>query len=125
MSTYIFRLGALMGVLGVCLGAFGSHALKPILETNGTLETYKTGVLYHLIHTSLIIVIANSRYHTKKAVRAIGYLSIAGIILFSGSLYLMSILSWKWLGPITPLGGLLFIAAWITSAVYTKKQEIN
>jgi len=112
MRSKLFKTGAYLGLLGVCLGAFGSHALRPLLETNGTVETYKTGILYHLIHALLIVIVSNSRFHNSKSAKTISFLCLGGIIFFSGSLYLLSTLGWKWLGPITPVGGVLLIAAW-------------
>ncbi len=123
MRTRLFKIGASIGLLGVVLGAFGAHALRPTLEGNQTLESYKTAVLYQFVHSILIIVIANSPYHSERSSRTISYLAFLGILFFSGSLYLLSTMQWSWLGPVTPVGGLLFMAAWITSILTAKDQD--
>ncbi len=106
-----------MGALGVVLGAFGAHALRDALGERG-MVTWKTAQNYHLIH-SIMIVLACVVYD-KYPVQAIRWSSIfflIGILLFSGSLYFLSIYpEWNWLGPITPLGGLCFILAWLSLA---------
>jgi len=107
------KLGALFMFLGVALGAFGAHALKPKM-TEHYFEVYKTGVLYHLIHAMGLFVVAwlITQANNPK-LNWVGILLIIGILLFSGSLYILSITGQKWLGAITPLGGLAFLAAWI------------
>ena len=106
-----------LGALGVIIGAFGAHALKTTLVENSSLETYKTGVLYHFIHVLMALAIQSSEKFSEVAKKQISYLSIAGIILFSLSLYGLSIFEWTWLGPITPIGGLFLISSWIYAAV--------
>lgn len=104
------KIAAGFAMLGVALGAFGAHSLKDTLAAspNG-METWKTAVLYHLLHALAMYVIAFSR----GSLRA-WFLFAGGIILFSGSLYLLAAFQWKWLGPVTPIGGVLFIAGWAT-----------
>ena len=104
------RIAAGTAMLGVALGAFGAHSLKEVLAAspNGV-ETWKTAVFYHLLHAAVMYFLAV----TKGSLRAF-WMFGAGILLFSGSLYLLSTLHWKWLGPVTPLGGVLFIAGWAT-----------
>ena len=108
--TLAARIAAAFAMLGVALGAFGAHSLKDTLTSspNG-LETWKTAVFYHLLHAVTMYVLAV----TKGSLRA-WTLFAGGIVLFSGSLYLLSTLHWKWLGPVTPVGGVLFIAGWAT-----------
>lgn len=106
------RIASLLMLLGVMLGAFGAHALRGRI-TEHYLEVYKTGVLYHLIHALGLFVIAWASTITKDGqVILAGYFLLAGIILFSGSLYALSITSIKWLGAITPLGGVCFLVGW-------------
>ncbi len=106
------RIASLLMLLGVMLGAFGAHALRGKI-TEHYLEVYKTGVLYHLIHALGLFVIAWASTITKDGqVIWAGYFLLAGIILFSGSLYALSITSIKWLGAITPLGGVCFLVGW-------------
>ena len=107
------RIGAILAMIAVILGAFGAHALKAKLNPD-MLEIYKTGAQYHLIHALgliLIGVIAERNPVPRGAVWA-GCLLVAGIILFSGSLYLLSTTGIKAFGAITPLGGVAFISGW-------------
>lgn len=108
MSVFLFRVAAAVCFLAVALGAFGAHSLKGLLEANGTLETWKTAVLYHLAHGVALLALA---LH-GAANRGASYLLLAGIFVFSGSLYLLAVTNIRWLGAITPLGGLCFLAGW-------------
>ena len=108
-----FRLGSLMMFLAVGLGAFGAHAMRSKL-TEYSLEVYKTAVLYHMIHALGLFVIGYlSGLSNDPKIGWAGILLITGIILFSGSLYVLSATGLKWLGAITPLGGISFLAAWV------------
>ena len=107
------QAGAIVMALGVILGAFGAHGLRDKLSPP-MMEIYKTAVMYHLIHGLGVVVVgvlSQSPGGQKYAVSAIFLL--AGIVIFSGSLYILSISGARWLGAITPLGGLCFIAGWI------------
>jgi uncharacterized membrane protein YgdD (TMEM256/DUF423 family) len=108
MSNLFFRLAAGLCFLAVLLGAFGAHALRSTLETRGTLQTWHTAVLYHFVHA--IVLLALALYSTGN--RGAWWLLFTGIILFSGSLYLIALINLPWLGPVTPLGGLCFLAGW-------------
>ena len=109
--TLIFS--AISGILSVGLGAFGAHALKDKLESSGLLSTYQTAVQYQFYHTMALLAIGllMSKYSSQWLNNA-SYLMMAGIILFSGSLYVLSLSGVKWLGAVTPLGGLAFILGW-------------
>jgi uncharacterized membrane protein YgdD (TMEM256/DUF423 family) len=97
-----------MGFLAVALGAFGAHGLNPVLTANGMVETWKAAVLYHFIHAVMLFVLAQ-----RRPVRSGPWLCFfAGILIFSGSLYVLAVSNVKWLGAITPLGGVLFLAGW-------------
>ncbi|HET6444054.1 MAG TPA: DUF423 domain-containing protein [candidate division Zixibacteria bacterium] len=112
-------LGAALMVLGVGAGAFGAHALESYFEEVPRLEaTYQTAVRYHLIHGLALFAVAwvAGRW-PGNLVNVSGYLIVAGIFLFSGSLYLLSLTDVRWLGAITPLGGVAFIAGWILLAL--------
>jgi uncharacterized membrane protein YgdD (TMEM256/DUF423 family) len=109
-----FRLAAALGFLAVALGAFGAHALKGMLQINGTTAVWETAVLYHFMHAVVLLVLATQ----PGASRATSSLFVAGIMLFSGSLYLLALTNAKWLGAITPLGGLCFLAGWFCLAVW-------
>lgn len=109
MNLLLFRIAAALCFLAVALGAFGAHALKGILATNDTTEIWKTAVLYHFIHALVLLVLAT----LPATGRAVSGLFLAGIVIFSGSLYLLALTNVKWLGAITPLGGLCFLAGWL------------
>jgi len=110
---------AISGALAVVLGAFGAHTLKPLLEP-ASLENFKTGVQYQFIHTIAILMLSKMAGNENMHItRWSYYLFLSGILLFSGSLYLLGcrqllgITNWSFLGPLTPLGGLCFIAGWL------------
>ncbi len=108
MNALLFRIAAGLCFLGVALGAFGAHALKGTLTANETVEVWKTAVLYHFVHALALLVLAA----LPVTSRAAAGLFIAGIVIFSGSLYLLALTNIRWLGAITPLGGLCFLAGW-------------
>ena len=104
----IWRASAISGALAVLMGAFGAHGLKEVLAASANgVEVWKTAVFYHLLHAVVMYVVALHR----GSMRA-WWLFAAGVVCFSGSLYLLSTMGWKWLGPVTPLGGVFFIAGW-------------
>ncbi|HET7628651.1 MAG TPA: DUF423 domain-containing protein [Bacillales bacterium] len=106
-------LGSLMAFLGVVIGAFGAHSLKNIV-TGKWADIYETGVHYHLIHAlALILVGILADKFPGTFMQAAGWLLFAGIVLFSGSLYVMSITKISVLGAITPIGGVAFLAGWV------------
>ena len=104
------RIAAALAMLGVILGAFGAHSLAARLDAvpKGA-ATWGTGVLYHLLHAITMWVVAVNKYSLRA-----WWLFGAGIVCFSGSLYLLATMQWKWLGPVTPIGGLLLVAGWAT-----------
>lgn len=108
MSVLLFRIAAALCFLAVALGAFGAHGLRSTLETHGMLEVWNKAVFYHFIHAIALLVLA--LYGTIN--RGACLLLLAGIFLFSGSLYLLALTNLRWLGAITPLGGLCFLAGW-------------
>lgn len=105
----LLSAAAAAGFLAVALGAFGAHALKNMLENSGHLETWKTAVQYHLAHALALLVVAI----TGAGFRRAAWCWLAGTVLFSGSLYLLSVTGVRWLGAVTPFGGLLLLAGWI------------
>jgi uncharacterized membrane protein YgdD (TMEM256/DUF423 family) len=108
--------------LGVAMGAFGSHLLRAKLSDH-YLEVFKTGVLYHFLHALALFVVAwLSTQSSDPKVQYAGIFFMAGIVLFSGSLYILSITEIKWLGAITPLGGLSFLAGWALLFYSTYRQ---
>jgi uncharacterized membrane protein YgdD (TMEM256/DUF423 family) len=109
MRSLFMFYAALAGFIGVAMGAFGAHGLKHVLSDH-YLDVYKTAVSYQMWHALLLGLIAALPEH--KLLRWAGWLLIAGMLLFSGSLYLLAISNIGWLGMITPFGGLAFLAAW-------------
>ena len=117
MDRIFFALGALSAFLGVAAGAFGAHALKARV-TPDMLAVFEVGVRYQMYHAFALIACAWAV--TKwpgTLVNASGWLFVVGTIVFSGSLYALSLSGVRWLGAITPFGGLAFLAGWICLAV--------
>jgi uncharacterized membrane protein YgdD (TMEM256/DUF423 family) len=117
--TRIFlAIASVLGGISVILGAFASHALKERLSDRA-LEIWETGTKYQMYHALALILIALliTRLPTSTSLLVAGYAFIAGILLFCGSLYALSLSGIKWLGAITPLGGVAFIIGWICLAV--------
>ena len=105
--------GAVFGGSGVALGAFGAHALKARLDAS-SLSTWETAVLYQLVHGLALLVVGVWLLQGGPAVlRWAGWGYLIGVLLFSGSLYLLATLGASWLGPVTPLGGVAFIIGWL------------
>lgn len=120
----ILLAGAIFMSLTVLVGAFGAHALKNSLSPE-MLAVYKTGVEYQFYHALGLLLIGLIGFQIdSKWLRWSGILLIAGIILFSGSLYALSISGIKTLGAITPIGGLSFVAGWICLAAGITKHKI-
>src|SRR5215475_7266856 len=107
-SAWCLRLAAVSGFLVVALGAFGAHGLKPTLETHQTLAIWERAVLYHALHTLALLALAAQPSIAMGAVMSF----LCGIVLFSGSLYLLAMTNLRWLGAITPLGGVSFLVGW-------------
>lgn len=107
-AVTLFRIAAGLCFIAVALGAFGAHALKGTLESSGMLDAWNKAVLYHFLHAIALLAIALHGAGNRAAY----FLLAAGILLFSGSLYTMALTNIRWLGAITPLGGLCFLAGW-------------
>ncbi|MAN29028.1 MULTISPECIES: DUF423 domain-containing protein [Mesonia] len=117
MQRNLLILGCVLGMLAVILGAFGAHGLKEVLSEE-SLTSYETGVRYQFYHAFLALIVANSSFFTSKTKNIVFYLILVGVILFSGSIYLLSTyaltgVSFKSIAFITPVGGLLLILAWL------------
>lgn len=112
MDRFFFIVGAIMAFLAVALGAFGAHALKNRL-TPDMLDIFEVGVRYHMYHALGLLAVAwaTSRW-PESNLTAAGWAFIVGIIIFSGSLYILSMTGMRWFGAITPLGGLAFLIGW-------------
>lgn len=109
-SVVASRISAALGFLAVVLGAFGAHGLKGLLAQNGTTDIWEKAVFYHFIHAVVLFVLAERKVFPKFT----GWCFLAGIFLFSGSLYLLAATNIKWLGAVTPIGGVSFLVGWAT-----------
>lgn len=122
IAKLFLLIGSISGALAVMIGAFGAHGLKDKL-CDQMLAIYKTGVEYHIYHTLALLGIGLLALHFEsKLLTASGWSMVAGVVLFSGSLYALSISGVKILGAITPIGGLCFIAGWILLAAAILKH---
>ncbi len=113
------NVASLSGFLAVLFGALGSHALRAKLGELGTMQFWQTGALYHLVHSVVLLVLSGWR----TAPRLAFYLIFFGMILFSGSLYLLALSNAKWLALITPLGGLGMIFGWLALLSFKPPHE--
>jgi len=104
-------IAGVFGALAVILGAFGAHGLKAVLATHGTLDVWQTASHYHLIHAAVLLMLAltgASRWGWNSM--------LVGTTIFSGTLYVLAVTGVKWLGAITPIGGVFMIAGWLLVA---------
>ena len=118
MRNKWITIGAIFGFLGVAIGAFGAHSLKPLLTPEST-EIFKTGVQYHLIHS--LVILGIGFYDNQKYYLA-GWFFSAGIILFSFSLYIYSLTNNASFAFITPFGGVCFLAGWLLIILNSLKK---
>lgn len=106
-------IGALLGLTGVALGAFGAHGLDERLQANGRADTFETAVRYHLIHAVALIAVGALAFNTPStAIQLAGLLMTVGTLIFSGALYILAIFDVRIMGAIAPIGGALMIAGW-------------
>ena len=117
-GTGLKRTGAIMMFLGIALGAFGAHSFKEVLVENGRMDTWDTAVLYHLIHGLAVWVLGYFAPNRRK----VALCFVIGVSIFSGSLYALSLTNILWLGALTPIGGVLFLAGWGT-LVFKSQSE--
>jgi uncharacterized membrane protein YgdD (TMEM256/DUF423 family) len=116
MGKTFLMLGGVFGFLGVALGAFGAHLLKDKLAPD-MLDVFEVGVRYHMIHAlALLAVGLVVAQWPESGVGLAGWLFAVGIVIFSGSLYILALTGVKWLGAITPIGGAAFLAGWVVLA---------
>jgi len=118
----LLKIAGITGAVAVAIGAFGAHSLKPLMDV-AQQETFRTGNLYHFFHALALLIISFTGSSNKILYQSF-YFFLVGIILFSGSLYLLSTChiftenSCRFVGPITPLGGLFFLAGWLNLLRY-------
>nr|WP_298006160.1 DUF423 domain-containing protein [uncultured Flavobacterium sp.] len=129
MTKKLVTLAAFFGLVAIILGAFGAHGLKKVL-TAEQLVSFETGVRYQMYHALFLLLISQLNVLTDKHKRTIGILTTIGVFLFSGSIFLLSTqglsgIDFKFLGPITPVGGVFLILSWFFTAFYSMKQKSN
>lgn len=125
MTTFsaLIRGAAISGFIGVAAGAFGAHGLKNHVDP-ALLPIWHTAVLYQLIHTlALLMLVGLAAHINRHALRWTSRLFTAGIVIFSGSLYVLVLSNVKWLGAITPIGGLCFLAGWLCLVLSAGKTD--
>lgn len=126
MPKFLILLASINGFLAVSMGAFAAHGLKARLSAD-MLNTFQTGVQYHMYHALALLGVGVLALIYPNAVlpRISGYLFLLGIILFSGSLYILSVTGIRWLGAITPIGGVALLAAWGCLGWFALSQQIE
>lgn len=125
MARQFIMIAGVLGLLGVALGAFGAHGLAPIFEANGRGSSFETGSRYHLYHSLALLAVAWLAQHAPSQwTRWAGIFFIAGIVIFSGSLYVLAIFDIAPMGAIAPIGGAALILGWGCLAVAGSKLRI-
>lgn len=129
MDRKIIATAAILGMAAVVLGAFGAHALKDLLEADKLL-TFETGVRYQMYHALVLLFVGASNILSAKAKKSIYYLCLTGVILFSGSIFLLATdslnsINFKAIGFITPIGGLLLVIGWLVLLVDILRKREN
>ncbi|HUC85046.1 MAG TPA: DUF423 domain-containing protein [Candidatus Acidoferrales bacterium] len=112
------RIAAVLGLLAVALGAFGAHGLKHLLLLYGTAAIWEKAVFYHFVHALMLFILAG-----RKPFRTVAWWAfLAGIVVFSGSLYLLAATNTRWLGAVTPFGGAAFIVGWVCLILHPESE---
>jgi uncharacterized membrane protein YgdD (TMEM256/DUF423 family) len=125
MIKFWFISAAIFGFLSVALGAFGAHSLKNILDDYGK-TIYEKAVLYQMFHTMALFAVGMMQHFNKESSFSLaGWGFFVGIILFSGSLYLLAATGIKWFGAFTPIGGVAFLFGWFWLAVSIIKARLS
>ncbi|GGK81608.1 DUF423 domain-containing protein [Rufibacter glacialis] len=111
----ILILGALLSGIGVMIGAFGAHGLAKLLTETGRTDTFETAVKYQMYHALglLLVGVLMTQFPSATGLSVSGICFLLGILIFSGSLYILCLTGITWLGAITPIGGLFLIAGWL------------
>lgn len=127
MNRKILLFAVFLGLLSIVLGAFGAHALKAVLKEN-QLISFETGVRYQMYHAFFLFFLGSTSLIAEKSKKVILFLVLFGVLFFSGSIYLLATsevtkIDFKFLGPITPFGGLLLIGAWMALFFNIYKQK--
>src|SRR5690554_982959 len=123
-NTFYIKLAAVLGGLAVAIGAFGAHGLEAILTEHGRVDTFETAVKYHFYHTLAILLTGVlMMMRAEKMYKYSANAFLLGIIIFSGSLYTLSLTNLSWLGAVTPFGGLSFIIGWVLLFIGAGKKS--
>ncbi len=119
-NSTALRIAAGLGFLAVALGAFGAHGLKDLLARNGTASIWEKAVFYHFIHAVVLFVIAG-----RSPLQTGPWVSfLIGILIFSGSLYVLAVTNLRWFGAITPFGGVSFLVGWAWLAIAPLRKPL-
>ena len=125
MQNIFLLIGSIIGALSVAIGAFGAHGLKTFLLANERTETFETAVKYQFYHAFALLIVGLLMLHIEnRLLNYAGWSFLAGIIIFSGSLYALCLTGIKVLGAITPIGGVAMIAGWILMAVAVYQKNL-
>ncbi len=117
-ARWVIQMGSVLGLLGVGIGAFGAHSLRARLEAAGRMDTFETAVkyqFYHAVALVLVGIVMQLLANNPAALKTLNWSAwafVVGVLVFSGSLYVLCLTGITWLGAITPLGGLFFLAGW-------------
>jgi uncharacterized membrane protein YgdD (TMEM256/DUF423 family) len=123
-SHEVIRTASVFGLLAIVIGTFGAHSLENILVENNRVETFETALQYHFYHTlALLFISVLFQYKSNSYLKWVVYLFVIGIVIFSGSLYVLALTNITLLGAITPFGGLSFIAGWIVLFLSAKEKN--
>jgi len=123
MQKIFLLIASISGAVSVMIGAFGAHGLRKFLEANNRMDTFETAVRYQFYHSLALLMLGLLMFHWQhKFFVYAGYSYVAGIVIFSGTLYVLCMTGQKWLGAITPIGGLFLIAGWLFIALGIAKS---
>lgn len=127
MNKKIVGIAAIIGLISIIFGAFGAHALKAVLNAE-QLVSFETGVRYQMYHALFLLFVGMANVITEKQKKTIFILTLIGILFFSGSIYLLATqgisgINFKFLGPVTPIGGMFLIFSWLMLAFYSFGQK--
>ena len=129
MKKKLLIAGAVLGFLGVILGAFAAHGLEKLVDADA-IKSFETGVRYQLYHAFLLLILGSTSFVSLKLKKTIFYLVLFGLIFFSGSIYglatnALSSIDFKTIAMITPIGGLLLIAAWVVMLIGIIRSKVD
>lgn len=129
MNKKLLVAGAILGILGIVLGAFAAHGLEKLVEEDA-IKSFETGVRYQMYHAFLLLILGSTSFVTVKSKKYIFYLVLFGLICFSGSIYglatnELSSFDFKTIAMITPIGGLLLIVAWIVMLIGIIRRQVD